>query len=575
MSTYDDSSLFLYPSGYKASVLFAQKPMDANGQLAFTRSNDTATRVASNGLIEKVRTNLILQSQAFNTFAWTLVTSGTGITPIVTANNATAPDGTMTADTIVFNTGAGTTTSDISIITQSATIGSQTYSGSFYARVASGTGQLVFRHAAGGTYTTANLTTTWQRFSSTETGSSNFEIGIRRGLSNEPINASVTVQIWGAQLETGDIATDYIATTTAAVSVGPVANIPRIDYLGGGCGKLLLEPQRTNTILWSEQINTTKWPSSTRINVTENALVSPDGYQNADVIIPNTTSGNHGPAQNVSGLTSGATYSCSIYAKAQGYSKFLILAGAGTGSGQYEFDLNAGTAQAGATITSVGNGWYRCTAPLVPNSSLLQYLIFISNGSAYSYAGNGTSGIALWGAQLEAGAYATSYIPTLAASVTRGADACSKTGISSLIGQTEGTLFVEMKDLVWTASSLRLIGISDGSFSNRVIVLNGVTSNTLRVIVSAGGVSQASTTQAATFGNMKIALAYSSAGAVVYVNGTQLITTSAITVPATSAVYLGMEESGSSTSQPNGTFAQATLFKTRLPNSELAALTTL
>jgi len=79
MSYYDDSSLFVAPNGYKTSVLFAQKPMDANGQLAFTRSNDTATRVAENGLIEKVRTNRILQSNSFST-TWTAsnasVTSG-------------------------------------------------------------------------------------------------------------------------------------------------------------------------------------------------------------------------------------------------------------------------------------------------------------------------------------------------------------------------------------------------------------------------------------------------------------------------------------------------------------------
>jgi hypothetical protein len=70
MSYYDDSSLFVAPNGYKTSVLFAQKPMDANGQLAFTRSNDTATRVAENGLIQKVRTNLLLQSNTFDT-TWT------------------------------------------------------------------------------------------------------------------------------------------------------------------------------------------------------------------------------------------------------------------------------------------------------------------------------------------------------------------------------------------------------------------------------------------------------------------------------------------------------------------------
>jgi hypothetical protein len=92
MSYYDDSSLFVAPNGYKTSVLFAQKPMDANGQLAFTRSNDTATRVGPDGLIQRVRTNLILQSNTFSNASWTNNT-------LVTANNQISPDGTLDAST--------------------------------------------------------------------------------------------------------------------------------------------------------------------------------------------------------------------------------------------------------------------------------------------------------------------------------------------------------------------------------------------------------------------------------------------------------------------------------------------
>jgi hypothetical protein len=128
----------------------------------------------------------------------------------------------MTADTVVFNSGAGTTTSDSSLIGSSLSVAAGDYTMSFYARVTSGTAKIVSRHVAGGNYTTINLTTQWQRFSWTEnnasTGSVYPEMGIRRGLSNEPLNSTATVQLWGIQLEAGSYATSYIPTTTAAVT---------------------------------------------------------------------------------------------------------------------------------------------------------------------------------------------------------------------------------------------------------------------------------------------------------------------------------------------------------------------
>ena len=131
-----------------------------------------------------------------------------------------------------------------------------------------------------------------------------------------------------------------------------------------------------------------------------------------------------------------------------------------------------------------------------------------------------------------------------------------------------------MKDLAWRSSALRLIGISDGTTQNRVILLTGQTTDTLRTIVTTGNVLQTSTTAASTFGNVKMALAYSSAGGVVYVNGSQVLSFGAISVPTCSALYIQTVEDG--TSLPaDGKTAQALLFKTRLSNSDLAALTSL
>jgi len=93
-SFYEDASLVVIPSGYKTSKIYAEKPTDGSGDLTFTRASG-ATRVASNGLIEKVRTNLVLQSQAMENASW----SNFAIT--VSANSDTAPDGTLTADKLV------------------------------------------------------------------------------------------------------------------------------------------------------------------------------------------------------------------------------------------------------------------------------------------------------------------------------------------------------------------------------------------------------------------------------------------------------------------------------------------
>jgi hypothetical protein len=239
---YDQASLVVVPSGYKSGKIYAQKPLTTDGQLTFTRAS-TATRVNASGLIETVasgvprldytnstcpklllepqRSNLLTASADFPS-SWSQYQNGTGSVPVVTSNNATAPDGTMTADTVVFNSGAGTTTSDSSLIGSSLSVAAGDYTMSFYARVTSGTAKIVSRHVAGGNYTTINLTTQWQRFSWTEnnasTGSVYPEMGIRRGLSNEPLNSTATVQLWGIQLEAGSYATSYIPTTTAAVT---------------------------------------------------------------------------------------------------------------------------------------------------------------------------------------------------------------------------------------------------------------------------------------------------------------------------------------------------------------------
>lgn len=144
--------------------------------------------------------NFLTFESEFDNAAWTKASGGTGSNPVVTANFTTAPDGTTTADRIVFDSGAGITSSDQSIISQSPIVPAGDYNGSIYLKGAIGGEQLLFRHVSGGSYTLLTLTTEWEQYSVTESRVvNNFELGIRQAVPGT-INSSVTIYAWGAQL---------------------------------------------------------------------------------------------------------------------------------------------------------------------------------------------------------------------------------------------------------------------------------------------------------------------------------------------------------------------------------------
>ena len=374
------------------------------------------------------------------------------------------------------------------------------------------------------------------------------------------------------QLETGDIATDYIPTTTTAVSVGPVANLPRLNYPinsdgSVGCPSLLLEPQRTNNALYSEQLDNAAWTKQ-NITVTANAVTSPSGYQDADKVVETVSTGPH-RALVSSAATLNGTYS--FFAKSGERTKVAILSttidlGFDLSNGTL-IDLGSGTSA--GKIENYGNGWYRCSLPQASGIVSLS-LGLLDNANNISYTGNGTSGAYFWGAQLEVGAYATSYIPTLGAAVTRGADACSKTGISSLIGQTEGTLFAEFEIGVENAHIFLYTNTSNNIYIQtrigdmwRAYVTNG---GVYEVVITAGTPPSS--------GFVKMAFAYKENDFVLYANGSLIGSDNSGSVPASSSLDLGLGPYGVGQFGPKQT-KQTLLFKTRLTNQELQDLTTL
>jgi hypothetical protein len=410
-SFFDEASLVMIPSGYKDQKVYSVKPLDGSGDLTFSRAS-SATRVQSDGLIEKVRTNLVLQSNTFSNASW--VKQGATVTA-----GQTDPNGGTTASKIDLAAGGNNYIGQFSL-------GSGIKTNSVFLRADSAV-EISFNNGQAANAIT--LTTSWVRYTITQTGTAGAGIGFDNYQGVAVPQLAVSFYAFESQNETGDIATDYIATTTAAVSVGPVSGLPRLDYLNSTCPRLLLEPQRTNAALYSEQFDNAAW---TKLDTaaTANAAISPDGYTNADKIVPNTTSTRHILFQT---FTASTVHTFSVFAKAAGQNFLTMRLDNDTPEVNVYFNLSTGTigstAGGSPTMTSYGNGWYRCTVTYTPSGTETIYPVLGSanQNGVQAYAGNNTDGILVYGAQLEAGAYATSYIPTLGTSVTRVAESITRT----------------------------------------------------------------------------------------------------------------------------------------------------
>lgn len=186
-----------------------------------TTFTDWSNEVTAPGTVTEAKlSNLILQSQTFDDSDWDKINGGTGLVPVVTADLVEAPDGTMTADRIVFNSGGGTAGTDFSIMQQNpTTTAAQNYTGSIWLKGAVGGEQILFRHVAGMNFTVLTLTNQWVRYSLTEASSGgSYQFGIRQAVSG-PINATATVYAWGAQLELGALTSRYVPTVGSIVTI--------------------------------------------------------------------------------------------------------------------------------------------------------------------------------------------------------------------------------------------------------------------------------------------------------------------------------------------------------------------
>jgi hypothetical protein len=362
------------------------------------------------------------------------------------------------------------------------------------------------------------------------------------------------------------------------------------DPVNGNSRGLLIEEARTNSVQRSAEFDNAYW-SKVNGSISANATTAPDGATSADRLVEDSTASvSHLVARSVAGVapTQQLTGSCFIKADTRTFARIVVwdqnAAGNNVGA---TFDVSGGTvASAGAnagnatgasaSITNVGNGWYRCSVSGIPNTSgsdsgLAIYLMSSGGGAgSTAYTGDGTSGLYIWGAQLEIGAFPTSYIPTTSAAATRSADSAVVTPISSFYNQSEGTLFAEAS-LPQTPNNAFAADIYT-DVQNRIGILRGPNTANMNSFVFAGNVTQANLGNTVSAQPTKTALSFRTDDFASTTNGGTIATDSLGTLPVATSVRIGQRADGGQAA--NGHIRKIAYWPKRLTNTLLEQLTT-
>ena len=394
----------------------------------------------------------------------------------------------------------------------------------------------------------------------------------------------------------GDFNVTRATTATRFNSAGFIesvaSGVPRLDYYtsGGtaGCPALLVEASGSNLALQSEAFNTT-WAAAS-LNITS-GFTSPTNSNLGALIEASAVGGRL--RQSVT-LTSGATLNFSCFAKLGTLSSGVSLVfqdGTNTNytSGACQaFRLDTGQlASSGSTgagftvvrsgIENYGNGWYRCNlavtmgyTPAAPNI-MIRPTAALTSSIPVTVSGDTCY---IFGAQLETGSIATSYIPTTTTSATRNAEVITLSGaVSGCIGQTEGTIYLETDALVSGASDLFCFARA----TTNTVSISKNSTNIIQATVYTSGPSPALTIAASgtVSGNLKIAVAYKTGESALYINGVPIGTSSTAFSFTAALTEININLTGFFEGRGNQRISALSLYTTRLTNAELAALTTL
>lgn len=590
-------------------------------RITFTRGS-TATYYDGH-TTAKAEENLFKYSQDFTTSNW--AKNGTA----TTGDNTTAPDSTTTADLIEVNTSGS-----FRGIYQNAVVPASTvYTASVYVKKSNydyirlaldahlgntfvvglvstdvniSNGTVI---SSSGTNSVTDVGNGWYRITVTVTTPSSGADRVRlwlffansSGTPNDTIPSGSQVYLWGAQLEQRSAATAYTPTTSApVVKYQPVLQTAasgeaRFDHdpTTGESKGLLIEEARTNLLPYSGAFDNGQW-NKTRVNITANNLIAPDGTLTADTLIADTNSAEHYIQDNLTAAT--GTFTDSVYAKSSGDYLFAIRpvhVGADQGATQEGyFNLNTGTVHSTssgttASIEDVGNGWYRCSLTHTVSGTLSGSYAFRiqiyendgSGGTVSIYAGDGYSGVYLWGAQREAGSFPTSYIATSGSTATRASDLpiMSGSNFTDWFNSIPLSGYVEY-DFQTSAINQRLFSIDTNGYDPRLVAIGSVSNGYGPTIeLYADGNFYTTLTSGATTptetGTHKMAFAFADNDAANSKDGAAVVTDTSFVFPSNfSQLRIGSQANGVNLMQ--GTIKKLAFYPKRLPNATLKAMTT-
>ena len=579
-------------------------------------SRITYTRASTASFYNGVTTamaeqNLILQSQTFDSASWGKSSA------TVTANTTVAPDGTTTADSIAITSSISVVYADLGA---NAAVGTYTFS----CYVKAGTNNYVALNMQGNTTSwvtaiydlstgavtqTANgssglatITTTsitsagsgWYRcvltfactssvlrypcvmFAPSATGNTlTTNFGEPSGNTN-----GNTLIVWGAQLEQRSAVTAYTVTTTQAITnyipalQSAASGVPRFDNnptTGESLG-LLIEESRTNLLTYSSQFDNTDWTKS-NATVTTAANVSPDGTLNAQLITTGSVLGAITRAPTVSANSTNTFTGYFKYYSGLANTQIRLAYSGGTGvAGILRFNCQTGALVVSTvtsySINSVGNNWFRVSATMTDTGSNTTLNVQLYTNAETTTANS----LFLWGAQLEAGAFATSYIPTVASQVTRAADAASMTGtnFSTWFNNGEGTIYSESAPTGQTSNGHVLFSML-GTADNAIASGQYIASSAVRLMVVTVNNSNQVLIAGTNGTNNKIAGAYKINDFASSINGAAVSTDTSGTLPVVDKAYIG--SFGANGQTYTGTIKKVSYYPIRLSNTNLVALT--
>jgi hypothetical protein len=361
-------------------------------------------------------------------------------------------------------------------------------------------------------------------------------------------------------------------------------NAPRFDHnptTGESLG-LLVEESRTNLVLRSEEFDNASW-TKVNLTITPNTTTAPNGTITADSVIPNTITSIFYTQQDVT-TTASTIYTWSVYLKANGFSWVFLDAFDGSNHRTW-FDIAngvVGTVEAGntSTITSVGNGWYRCTLTRLSAGGLVSYAVaLVSGNNALTGTGNSTNGVYAWGAQTEAGAFPTSYIPTTTAAVTRSACVAKVNTLSPWFNASLGTLLCEGSRYAAGLTTGVIAGFSQNlNFAQSIYISNDVTLGntlTLNVFNSTLQAAIGGTVSPGVTSNFKVAVAYQDNNFASSINGAIAGSSLSGSVPSTiDNLTIGSSPwTNAGDNSWSGWIRRIVYYPRRLSNTELQLIT--